>query len=39
MKQKFLNGKFITQHKGGFTPFESEINRFVKDGIIELQLL
>ncbi|HAQ1489928.1 TPA: beta-glucuronidase, partial [Enterococcus faecium] len=28
----FLNGKFITQHKGGFTPFESEINRFVKDG-------
>ena len=27
-----MNGKFITQHKGGFTPFESEINRFVKDG-------
>ncbi|HBH5793024.1 TPA: beta-glucuronidase, partial [Enterococcus faecium] len=28
----FLNGKLINQHKGGFTPFESEINQFIKDG-------
>ncbi|MGL9970200.1 beta-glucuronidase [Enterococcus sp. DIV1420a] len=28
----FFNGKLINQHKGGFTPFESEINQFIKDG-------
>lgn len=28
----FLNGKLINQHKGGFTPFESEISQLINDG-------
>jgi beta-glucuronidase len=28
----YLNGKEITYHKGGFTPFEVEINDFLADG-------
>ncbi|OCA85924.1 beta-glucuronidase [Bacillus sp. FJAT-27225] len=28
----YLNGKEITHHKGGFTPFEVEINDFLVDG-------
>ena len=28
----YLNGKEITEHKGGFTPFEVEINSFLKQG-------
>ncbi|WP_394236997.1 beta-glucuronidase [Niallia oryzisoli] len=32
----YLNGKEITHHKGGFTPFEVEINEFVVDGLNRL---
>ena len=28
----YLNGKEIAHHKGGFTPFEAEINDFLVDG-------
>lgn len=28
----YLNGKFLVQHKGGFTPFEAEINDFLVPG-------
>jgi beta-glucuronidase len=28
----YLNGKEVTHHKGGFTPFEAEINDFLVDG-------
>lgn len=28
----YLNGKFVTEHKGGFTPFEAEINAYVTSG-------
>lgn len=28
----YLNGKEVTHHKGGFTPFEVEINDFLTDG-------
>ena len=28
----YLNGKFVTEHKGGFTPFEAEINTFANSG-------
>lgn len=28
----YLNGKLICEHKGGFLPFEAEINRFIKEG-------
>jgi beta-glucuronidase len=28
----YLNGKFVTEHKGGFTPFEAEINAFASPG-------
>lgn len=28
----YINGKEITHHKGGFTPFEVEINNFLKTG-------
>ena len=28
----FLNGKLVTEHKGGFLPFEAEINDFLTDG-------
>ncbi|MDO4459653.1 MAG: beta-glucuronidase [Clostridia bacterium] len=28
----FINGKLVTEHKGGFLPFEAEINEFLSDG-------
>ena len=28
----YLNGQLVTEHQGGFTPFEAEINAFVKSG-------
>ena len=28
----YLNGKFLVEHKGGFTPFEAEINDFLVEG-------
>lgn len=28
----YLNGQFVVEHKGGFTPFEVEINAFVSSG-------
>lgn len=28
----YLNGKFLIHHKGGFTPFEAEINDFLNSG-------
>lgn len=28
----YINGKEVTHHKGGFTPFEVEINSFLKTG-------
>ncbi|MGF6355029.1 beta-glucuronidase [Paenibacillus sp. 4624] len=28
----YVNGKFVTQHKGGFLPFEAEINRYLHKG-------
>lgn len=28
----YLNGKFLVEHKGGFTPFEAEINDFLMQG-------
>lgn len=28
----YLNGNLITEHKGGFLPFEVEINSFIKNG-------
>lgn len=28
----YLNGKLLTEHKGGFLPFEAEINDFLVDG-------
>jgi beta-glucuronidase len=28
----YLNGQLVVEHKGGFTPFEAEINAFVKSG-------
>lgn len=28
----YVNGKFVVHHKGGFTPFESEINAFLVPG-------
>jgi beta-glucuronidase len=28
----FLNGTFVMKHKGGFTPFEAEINAFANSG-------
>lgn len=28
----YVNGKFVTHHKGGFTPFEAEINEFLVPG-------
>lgn len=28
----YINGKFVIEHKGGFTPFEAEINDFVISG-------
>lgn len=28
----YVNGKLVVEHKGGFTPFEAEINDFVKVG-------
>lgn len=29
----FFNGKLITTHRGGFTPFEVELNEFIENGI------
>ncbi len=34
----YINGKFITEHIGGFTPFEFEINDYVTDGENLIQL-
>ena len=34
----YLNGKKIAYHKGGFLPFEVEIDELVGDGEIRLQL-
>ena len=28
----YLNGKLVCQHKGGFLPFEAEINEYLTDG-------
>lgn len=28
----YINGKFVVEHKGGFTPFEAEINEFLVAG-------
>jgi len=28
----YLNGQFVVEHTGGFTPFEAEINAFIKSG-------
>jgi len=28
----YVNGRFVMEHKGGFTPFEAEINEFVVRG-------
>lgn len=28
----YVNGKFLVEHKGGFTPFEAEINDFLVSG-------
>jgi len=28
----YINGQFVVEHKGGFTPFEAEINAFVSSG-------
>ena len=28
----YLNGKFLVEHKGGFTPFEAEINNLLVQG-------
>lgn len=28
----YLNGKLLVEHKGGFTPFEAEINKFLIQG-------
>ncbi|HWZ20255.1 MAG TPA: beta-glucuronidase [Ktedonobacteraceae bacterium] len=28
----YLNGTFVTEHKGGFTPFEAEVNAFTNSG-------
>lgn len=28
----YVNGKFVTKHKGGFIPFEAEINDFIQPG-------
>jgi beta-glucuronidase len=28
----FVNGELVVEHKGGFTPFEAEINRFLSPG-------
>src|SRR5579872_2873793 len=28
----YINGKFVTEHQGGFTPFEAEINAYARSG-------
>jgi beta-glucuronidase len=28
----YINGKFVTEHKGGFLPFEAEINKYIQKG-------
>lgn len=28
----FINGKFVVEHKGGFLPFEAEINEYLVEG-------
>lgn len=28
----YLNGEFVVEHKGGFLPFEAEINRYLQKG-------
>ncbi|MFL5665946.1 MAG: sugar-binding domain-containing protein, partial [Ktedonobacteraceae bacterium] len=28
----YVNGQLVVEHQGGFTPFEAEINAFVKSG-------
>lgn len=28
----YINGEFVTEHKGGFLPFEADINRYLKPG-------
>ncbi|MEK5061421.1 beta-glucuronidase [Paenibacillus sp. FSL H7-0326] len=30
--QVYVNGRFVMEHKGGFTPFEAEINSFLQSG-------
>lgn len=32
----YVNGKFVMHHKGGFTPFEAEINEFLLPGVNRL---
>lgn len=29
----YINGKFVVSHRGGFTPFEAEINEFLVTGV------
>jgi beta-glucuronidase len=28
----YINGELVVEHKGGFTPFEAELNNFIKQG-------
>ena len=35
----YLNGKEIAHHKGGFTPFEAEINDFLVEGTNRLTVV
>ncbi|PLS03715.1 beta-glucuronidase [Neobacillus cucumis] len=34
----YVNGKFVVHHKGGFTPFEAEINEFLVSGANRLTI-
>lgn len=32
----YLDGEFITEHKGGFTPFEADVSEYIKEGVNRL---
>lgn len=36
--QVFINGKYVAGHIGGFTPFETDITNFIKDGKLVLAI-